>query len=123
MSRRLDTRLAEASRKVKPIRRGGPIGAILDAAAVPRFFLDRDSSAHWYLVPEAQRQAWIDWGELDEDDEASWELPEALVQAGCRRLSGAPSGISFTDPRDDYGCPACGEPVEPETAHHCGTKK
>lgn len=66
-----------------------------------RFFLARDNSSHWYLVPAELHEIWDAWTELDEDDSDSWALPGPLQAAGCRRLNGNPSNVTFTDPVDD----------------------
>ncbi len=59
-----------------------------------RYFLDRDNSAHWYLVDESKRAEWEAWTNLDEDDERSWEAPDF-----ARRLNTAPGFVTFTDPK------------------------
>jgi hypothetical protein len=61
-----------------------------------RYFLSRDNSSHWYLVPADKRAEWNAWCDLDEDDERSWDTPE-----WARRLSGSPSRITFTDPQEE----------------------
>jgi hypothetical protein len=61
-----------------------------------RFFLDQDSSCHWYLVPVACRDQWETWCELNEDDERSWDPP-----AFARRLAGSPSWVTFENPVDE----------------------
>jgi hypothetical protein len=55
-----------------------------------RYFLSRDDSGHWYLVPADRRADWEPWANLDEDDEASWTPP-----GWARRVNGAPSQITF----------------------------
>lgn len=59
-----------------------------------RYFLDRDNSGHWYVVPERYRTEWEAWVELPEEDEASWEVP-----AYARALGTALSCCTFTDPQ------------------------
>lgn len=51
-----------------------------------RFFLDRDSSAHWYLVAADHRQDWIAWC----DDEEAWDVPD-----WAHRLKGGPEAVEF----------------------------
>lgn len=41
-----------------------------------RFFLGRDCSLHWYLVPAARRAEWEAWANIPEDDERSWTVPD-----------------------------------------------
>jgi hypothetical protein len=43
------------------------------------FFLDQDSSAHWYLVRADKRKEWEEWLNLDDEDEGSWDLPEFAI--------------------------------------------
>lgn len=59
-----------------------------------RYFLDRDSSGHWYLVDVAHRSEWETWTNLDEDDPASWDAPEY-----AERLPGAPCRVEFGSPK------------------------
>lgn len=59
-----------------------------------RYFLDRDSSSHWYLVPEENRAEWQAWTELDEDDERAWDAPEF-----AERINSSPSSVTFEKPR------------------------
>jgi hypothetical protein len=61
--------------------------------AETRYFLDQDSSCHWYLVRADKRTEWEAWNELNEEDERAWEPPEF-----AKRLSGGPMGVTFTDP-------------------------
>ncbi len=44
-----------------------------EANATARFFLGRDESSHWYLVPVERKEEWDAWTELSEDDEESWD--------------------------------------------------
>ena len=46
------------------------------------YFLDQDESCHWYIVPEINRQEWNDWCDIDEDDEASWNVPDFAKELG-----------------------------------------
>jgi hypothetical protein len=64
--------------------------------SAPRFFLDQDSSCHWYLIPEARRREWEEWADLPEDDERSWREPE-----WARALGGGVQSVTFTDPKDE----------------------
>jgi hypothetical protein len=54
------------------------------------YFLDRDSSSHWYLVPANKRKQWNAWTDLDEDDERSWDAPQWATRIGC-----SPTCIEF----------------------------
>jgi hypothetical protein len=58
-----------------------------------QFFLDRDNSGHWYIVPVAMKDVWDDWRDLDEDDDASWTAPD-----GVRRVPGGTRLVTFTNP-------------------------
>ena len=58
-----------------------------------RFFLDMDSSFHWYLVPVCRRAEWEAWNALDDDNEAGWVAPDY-----ANRLNGSVSRVTFTDP-------------------------
>lgn len=64
------------------------------ASKADRYFVDQDSSCHWYLVPEKYRAKWEEWSSLDEEDEASWETPFY-----AKRLDGHPSQVTFVDPK------------------------
>jgi hypothetical protein len=55
-----------------------------------QYFMDRDNSAHWYLVDSRMRAEWDAWLELDESDERSWQTPPF-----ARRLNQHPSGVEF----------------------------
>jgi len=58
-----------------------------------QFFIDQDSSCHWYLIPLEHRESWEEWSNLDEDDEASWEVPHY-----AKALGGHPSTVVFEKP-------------------------
>ena len=58
-----------------------------------QFFLGRDQSSHWYVIPEEHRAAWEEWCDLDEDDEASWIAPKFAIP-----VNGSPSNVTFTNP-------------------------
>jgi hypothetical protein len=40
-----------------------------------RYFIGHDGSGHEYLVPVEKTAEWFAWAELDDDDEAAWEVP------------------------------------------------
>ena len=58
-----------------------------------RYFLGRDGSGHWYLVPEVNRSDWDQWRDIGEDDPASWEPP-----IFADRIFGSPSFLTFEKP-------------------------
>lgn len=58
-----------------------------------RFFLGRDQSSHWYLVPVVNKLEWEAWTDLPEDDECSWESPEFA------KMIDGPYSLTFTDPQ------------------------
>ena len=60
----------------------------------PRYFLDRDESGHWYIVPVAKRAEWNKWRDLDGDD---FE-PDAPQWA--KRLALGFQMMTFTDPQE-----------------------
>jgi hypothetical protein len=59
-----------------------------------RYFLDQDSSGHWYIVPVDDLDAWEEWTMLSEDDEQSWDPPPF-----AQRVGGAHTLVTFTDPK------------------------
>jgi len=59
-----------------------------------RYFLDRDESCHWYIVPEPRRADWEAFLALPAEDERSWEVPEWVTP-----LQGSPSRLTFTNPK------------------------
>lgn len=61
--------------------------------ALKRFYLSRDQSSHWYIIPYARRAEWDKWLELPEDDERSWTPP-----AWAREVGGSPSLVTFERP-------------------------
>jgi hypothetical protein len=61
------------------------------------FFLDRDNSSHWYLVPTPKREEWVRWTNLPEDDERSWDAPEF-----AKRLDGSPNRVEFQNPMGGF---------------------
>ena len=71
---------------------GGVGGVALPSVhcEVAQYFLSQDQSSHWYVVPISRKDEWNDWVDLDEDDEAGWEVPEYAISAGN------PSSVIFT---------------------------
>jgi hypothetical protein len=61
-----------------------------------RYFLDRDSDGHWYLVPADKRKEWNNWMNIPEDDEASWDVPLFATVLGHH-----PALLTFTDPKEE----------------------
>jgi hypothetical protein len=59
-----------------------------------RFFLSRDCSGHWYLIPLEKVIAWEKFSAIDEDDPRSWKVPK-----WAKMIDGAES-ITFTDPQN-----------------------
>jgi len=62
-----------------------------------RYFADRDNSGHWYVVEENHRQEWGDWKALDEDDPASWNVPDCAY-----RLNGSINQLTFASPQAPF---------------------
>lgn len=60
-----------------------------------RYFLSRDNSCHWYIIPEEYRTAWTAFLNLDEDDEQSWDIPTFATAVG-----GSPELVTF----ENYRC-------------------
>lgn len=58
-----------------------------------RYYLARDNSGHWYVVPDGRRSDWVAWTLLPEDDERAWDAPD-----WAQRVNGAPGLVTFTDP-------------------------
>ena len=58
-----------------------------------RYFVDRDNSGHWYLIPVRARNEWNAWSDLDENDPVSWDAPS------CAREIDNLSHLTFADPR------------------------
>ena len=61
-----------------------------------RFFLARDCSNHWYLVPANKREEWNEWTNIDEDDSRAWQEPE-----WAKRIGGHPHWITFECPKNE----------------------
>lgn len=59
-----------------------------------RYFLGRDDSSHWYIVPIQHYDAWFVWRDLPEDDERSWEVPDFA------RCIDNPYRLTFSDPHE-----------------------
>lgn len=57
-----------------------------------RYFIGRDCSSHWYIVPAEKRAAWEAWANISEDDERSWDVPDY-----ARRIDN-PYRMTFRDP-------------------------
>jgi hypothetical protein len=55
-----------------------------------RWFISSDQSGHEYAVPVSCTAEWEAWRALDDDDEASWEVPFFAL-----RIDGT---FTFTDP-------------------------
>jgi len=55
------------------------------------FFLSRDNSGHWYVVPVSKQAEWDAWLEIDEDDERAWTAPDGVVP-----VCGSPCLVRFT---------------------------
>ena len=41
-----------------------------------KYFLSQDNSCHWYAVLADKKKEWDEWANLDEEDEASWNVPD-----------------------------------------------
>lgn len=63
------------------------------AALSGRFEIVSDNSGHKYLIPIERYNDWASFEMLDEDDEASWDVPDF-----AKRIEGR---LTFTDPRCD----------------------
>jgi len=61
-----------------------------------RYFLDRDSSSHWYIVRADKRAEWDAWCNIPEDDELGWTPPEF-----ARPINGSPSAVTFSRPAEN----------------------
>lgn len=65
-----------------------------------RYYITADNSGHKYYVPWSKRKEWSAWLDLDEDDPASWDVPE-----WAKRMNGG--WTTFVDPQtlgwDDDG--------------------
>lgn len=61
-----------------------------EIAICERYFLSRDSSSHWYVVPVSKLEEWETWCNLDEDDERAWDVPK-----WAQKVGGSPSLVTF----------------------------
>jgi hypothetical protein len=61
-----------------------------------RYFLDRDNSSHWYLIPVSKADAWYKFSAIDEDDPRGWKVPK-----WAKPIGGSPTMVTFTDPKID----------------------
>jgi hypothetical protein len=41
-----------------------------------KYFIDQDNSGHNYVIAASNRKEWEAWLGLDENDEASWNVPD-----------------------------------------------
>ena len=57
-----------------------------------KFFLDRDDSSHWYLVPLDKSKEWRRWSRLDEDD------PKYGITPQFAKMINSPFNITFENP-------------------------
>lgn len=49
-----------------------------------KYFIDKDQSSHYYIIPLSKKEDWKKFNQLDEDDPKSWELPDyAIPVGGC----------------------------------------
>jgi len=55
-----------------------------------RFFLDRDNSSHWYIVPADRRAEWNAWRNIPEDDDRGWIVPDWVIP-----LNTHPNQVTF----------------------------
>ena len=62
-----------------------------------RYFIGSDNSGHHYVVRADCRKEWEAWLCLDEDDEASWNVP-----GYARRINGSECRVTFESPEADY---------------------
>lgn len=62
-----------------------------------RYFLSQDQSCHWYIIPVSKREEWSKFNALDEDDPASWEVPEWAEMIG-----GDYQRVTFENPINEF---------------------
>lgn len=58
-----------------------------------RWFMDRDSDGHWYLLPDRLRAVWNELNPLED----GWQ-DERWNEIEQHMLGGHPNTVSFTDP-------------------------
>ena len=58
------------------------------------YFLSQDNDSHWYVIPSEKEEDWNDFLDIDEDDEASWDIPDWADAIG-----GSPSLVRFPNYR------------------------
>lgn len=56
------------------------------------YFLSRDNSGHWILVPQPIRAWWFKYLEIPDDDERSFSYPE-----GCIPINKIPENVVFSN--------------------------
>lgn len=61
------------------------------------YFLDQDSSCHWYIIPVDKREEWNEWSNINEDDPRAWDAPE-----WAKMLGGGISQVEFLLPEGEY---------------------
>lgn len=62
----------------------------------PRYFIARERSGDYFIVPEWARAAWAEWDALPSDDDRSWNPP-----AYAQHLYDGLATLTFTDPREE----------------------
>lgn len=60
------------------------------------YILTQDNDAHWYVIPADREDDWVDFLDIDPDDEAAWDVPDWAEQIG-----GSPSLVKFSGYRID----------------------
>ena len=46
------------------------------------YVLVQDEDCHWYVIPKDKIDHWIEWCEIDPDDERAWEVPDYADPTG-----------------------------------------
>jgi hypothetical protein len=59
-----------------------------------RFYLDCDSSSHWYIIPVNKQEDWDIWNNLDSDDELAWDAPDWAIP-----VNGSLTLVTFENPK------------------------
>lgn len=62
-----------------------------------RFFLGSDDDGHWFLIPADMRDTWMEWRDLDSEDERSWDVPKGAIA-----LNGHPTWVEFENPKGGF---------------------